>query len=419
MELDAGAQRDLDRIVLPSWGRVEPSAGVVPWIVLDPVGRTVEPIERFLRDFVACGYQPTSVRSYAYDLLRWWRWLEVVQVAWDKAKPDDVRDYVLWLQRTVKPRTSPRTASSSTVGTINPRTRKSYLDDRYKPRTTRHSNAVLRSFYEFWMEIGEGPLVNPVPLQRMRGQRPNAHHNPMNPFRAEGRLRYNPKVPKTKPRALPDELWIELFGTLGSNRDRAILAIAVSNAARASEILGIRGVDLDWGDQLVRVVRKGSRAQQWLPASPEAFVWLRLYLAELGDFDAQQTVWRTLRRRDRGGGLQRQPMNYEALRGVFRRVNVLLGTNWSMHDLRHTCSLRMARDRDLSLRDVQTILDHKHLSTTADLYLIEEEAEVIRRVATHLAERQNQPAALPSPTIGGYEAADLEILFGNGATPCR
>jgi hypothetical protein len=52
-------------------------------------------------------------------------------------------------------------------------------------------------------------------------------------------------------------------------------------------------------------------------------------------------LWWTLRRRDHGDGLRRQPMNYEALRAVFKRVNALLGTNYSMHDLRHTAALRM------------------------------------------------------------------------------
>ena len=32
----------------------------------------------------------------------------------------------------------------------------------------------------------------------------------------------------------------------------------------------------------------------------------------------------------------------------------------------------MARDETLSLRDVQTILGHAHLSTTADVYLVED-----------------------------------------------
>ena len=231
-------------------------------------------------------------------------------------------------------------------------------------------------------------------------------------MRPEGRLRYNPKVPKRKPREIPDARWKELFGALGSNRDRAILALAISNAARASELLGVRGVDLDWGEQLVRVVRKGSGAEQWLPASPDAFVWIRLYFAEIGLLEPNESIWWTLRRRDHGDGLRRQPMNYEALRAVFRRVNAVLGTNYSMHDLRHTCSLRMARDENLSLRDVHTILGHAHLSTTADIYLVEDEARVIRRVAEHLAEREHRAQVPPPPVAVGYDDGDLSVLFG-------
>ena len=121
-------------------------------------------------------------------------------------------------------------------------------------------------------------------------------------------------------------------------------------------------------------------------------------------------------RRDRGAGLRRQPLNYEALRAVFRRVNALLGTNYSMHDLRHTAALRMARDDTLSLRDVQAILGHAHLSTTADVYLVEEQAQVIRRVQRHLAERKQRAQQPPPPVAVGYDADDLDVLFG-GSTP--
>ena len=70
-----------------------------------------------------------------------------------------------------------------------------------------------------------------------------------------------------------------------------------------------------------------------------------------------------------------------------------------MHDLRHTCALRMARDKQLSLRDVQVILGHAHLSTTAEVYLVEDEEAVIRRVAEHLAAREQPPA--PTPPVRG------------------
>jgi integrase/recombinase XerD len=408
-------ERDIGSIRLSRWGRVVAATGTVPWLVVDPEGVPVEPVRRFLVDFVAQDNRPGSVRSYAYDLLRWWRWLRAVGVAWDQATPAEVRDLVLWLRQARKPRLAARTASAVTAGTINPVTRKQYLDDQYKPRTVQHSNAVLRSFYGFWIERGGGPLINPVQLDR-RGRR-HAHHNPLEPFRGEGKVRYNPKIPKRRPREMPDERWDELFAALRSDRDRALLALAVSNGARAAELLGVRASDLDWGEQLVRVVRKGTGAQQWLPASSEAFVWIRLYLAELGDpLEPGDPLWWTLRRRDRGGGLCRQPLNYEALRAVFRRVNAQLGANWSMHDLRHTAALRMSRDDTLSQRDVQTILGHAHLSTTAEIYLVEDEKKVIDRVhrhlTRHLTERERRPERPLPSAAAGYDADDLAVLFG-------
>jgi integrase len=236
-------------------------------------------------------------------------------VGWDRATAGEVRDLVLWLGRVSKPRRALRTASASRVGTINPVTGKRHLDDGYQPRTVRYNNAVLRSFYEFWLECGEGPVINPVRPGRAGTRRPHAHHSPLQPYRAESRIRYNPKVPRQRPREIPDGRWKDLFGSLTSNRDRAILAMAVSNGARASELLGLRGVDLDWGDQLVRVVRKGTRAEQWLPASGESFVWARLYLADLTvPLDPDGPLWWTLRPRQRNGVRARQVLSYEAAR---------------------------------------------------------------------------------------------------------
>lgn len=179
-------QRDVESIRLP---------------VLDSDGQPVEPIVRFLGDFVARGNKVTSIRSYAYALMRWWRFLLVIEVHWDRVTSAEVRDFVLWLRYATKP--GQRTASAVTAGTVNPVTRKKHLDTRYQVRTLRHSNAVLRTFYEYWIELGHPPLINPVPLDRRRGGRPGAHHNPMEPWQRDGKLRYNPKVPNVAPEPCP------------------------------------------------------------------------------------------------------------------------------------------------------------------------------------------------------------------------
>jgi len=110
-------------------------------------------------------------------------------------------------------------------------------------------------------------------------------------------------------------------------------------------------------------------------------------------------------------------LTYEALRAVLRRANAKMGTNWSMHDLRHTCALRMAADENVSLRDVQTILGHAHMETTAEIYLVEDERHTVERVAEHLArlaEPKPEPEPEPEPVDQGYRAGDLAVLSGDG-----
>ena len=123
-------------------GRVVPVDDLAGWLVVDPDGAVVEPIRRFLVDFVARGNRGGSVRSYAYVLLRWWRWLRAVGVEWDKATPAEARDLVLWLQQATKQRRAPRTVSAATAGTVNAVTRKRYLGDGYEVRTIRHNISV-------------------------------------------------------------------------------------------------------------------------------------------------------------------------------------------------------------------------------------------------------------------------------------
>jgi integrase/recombinase XerD len=74
--------------------------------------------------------------------------------------------------------------------------------------------------------------------------------------------------------------------------------------------------------------------------------------------------------------------------------------------------LRMLRDKNLNLRDVQVILGHAHLTTT-QVYLEEDDDEVIRRVHQHLTAKE-VPAPKPSRAAvpDGYAEADLAVLLG-------
>ena len=58
-----------------------------------------------------------------------------------------------------------------------------------------------------------------------------------------------------------------------------------------------------------------------------------------------------------------RPLTYWAMRRVMQRANERLGTNWSLHDLRHTAASRMASDPELTLPEVQAVMRHSHFAT--------------------------------------------------------
>jgi site-specific recombinase XerD len=368
-------------MVVPRVGRLVATGD--PWDryrLLGPDGAVVDAVSVFFADLEAAGRSAATLRSYGMDLLRWFRFLWATGVPWDRATRTEAREFSLLLQvapKPVRPHWRHPEQITEVVAVVHS------TNGQYAPSVRAHSETVLRSFYDFHRDSGTGPVLNPFPLERgRRSQRAYAHHTPMEPHRGERAGLYRPKVPIRIPRAIPDEEFNEIFAQLPSHRDRALVAFYVSTGARASELLSVTQRDVDPGRQLITVVRKGSGATQELPASSDAFVWLRLYQVEMEGLlpvGRRQPLWWTLRRPFR-------PLTYHAAHRMFERVNRDAGTSATLHALRHTAAYHMAEDPALPLTDVQFVLGHAQLTTT-QLYLTPRKEDVIRRVLAHHAEQ--------------------------------
>ena len=388
-----GAFRDLGSLVVPTAGALVETGDLwEPYWLIDRDGVRVGPVSEYLRDLQARGRPATTQRSYSFALLRWFRFCWAAGVPWDEATRTEARDFCRHLQLAAQPGLGQVTAGRA------PR--------KYAPSTAAHCETVCRSFYAYHLEAGTGPIVNPFPLAR--AGRAHAHHNPLDPFPKQKSGLFRPRVPQRVPRQIPDAVFNELFARLGSNRDRALVAFWVSTGARASELLSATWSGADPGQQLITVIRKGSRAIQQLPASPDAFVWLRLYQEEmhgLAPAGPDDPLWRTLRR-------PFQPLNYHAARMMFDRANAAIGSGWTLHSLRHTAAYRLARDPGMPITDVQWILGHVSLTTT-QVYVVPTAEDVIEAALAH-HRRQAQPRpVLPEPAPG-YRAESMDVLFGKG-----
>jgi integrase len=396
---------DMAHATVPQVGRlVDTGDGWEPYRLLDAAGSSVEPVSRWFRELQAAGRAPATIRSYGMDLLRWFRFLWAAGVAWDRASRAEAREFSRWLQLAGKPTRAHWRRPLEVAGPAGA------VGEAYAVSVRAHSETVLRGFYDYHRDEGSGPLLNPFPLDRARrGRRAHAHHNPMEPLRNERVGLYRPTVPSKIPRSIPDAEFNEVFARLPSHRDRALVAFYVSTGARAAELLSVTQGGVDPGRQLITVVRKGTGAAQQLPASSDAFVWLRLYQVEQEELiptGRRQPLWWSRRRPAR-------PLTYHAVHRMFERVNVRAGTAATLHCLRHTAAYRMAEDPALPLTDVQVVLGHAQLTTT-QIYLTPRKEDMIRRLLAHHAAQSRRTAerAAPAPAPG-YRLDSLQVLFGS------
>ena len=228
---------------------------LLPWSVVDDAGREIEPLVSFLRDLALSDSSPLMLRSYGYDLLRWWRLLSVVEVDWKQATRADVEVLVGWLRTSPNPQRR-GTPGSAPADTVHPRTGKTTLRAGYSAGTINHALTVISGFYAFHAYFGRGPASNPVPASG-RG-RLLAHHAPDLPMDPHGRAPLRQRQQERRPRPLPALQWIDLLDAMTCHRDRALLAFYASSGARASELLGVTADKIDGRHSSSGLSRRGA-----------------------------------------------------------------------------------------------------------------------------------------------------------------
>lgn len=193
MITEGDAPRDLSRLAVPLRGSLEATGDLFePYRLVDAFGVVVVPAAAYFRELTACGRPSATHRSYGMAMLRCWRFLQAVGVRRDQATRADARDFCSWIQLADKPvrmhwrypdGDAPGALTArAAAGTPNPVTGKPSPGRGYATATVVHCESVLRGFYEFHLQAGSGPMVNPFPLARgrrgrlPRRRRPQRHH---------------------------------------------------------------------------------------------------------------------------------------------------------------------------------------------------------------------------------------------------
>jgi integrase/recombinase XerC len=191
---------------------------------------------------------------------------------------------------------------------------------------------------------------------------------------AEGAIAANPAKLVASPRQerrLPDFLAPDTVAALveapdqstaAGRRDRAILELLYGTGIRAGELVGLDLGDLDFREQLVRVVGKG-RKERIVPFGRKAAEAIALYLevhGELAGQDLRGSAGEALFLNVRGGRLTARSLGNIVNKHVNRLAQRL---RVHPHTLRHTFATHML-NAGADLRSIQEMLGHESLSTT-------------------------------------------------------
>lgn len=374
---DSAARDDVLRV-----GQVRKKVGCQPqYVVVDAVGEEIEPISEFLRHMSVMGARETTQRAYAHALLKWWRFLAGSRVNWLHADSTVFGAFVLWSK---EPRRLPDGRQAGA---------------RHSRATINQSGSVISRFYDFHLRAGSGPRVNPTVWAPTAVRR---RRSPLLPARRDERLFGRQRLVTRVGRDIPERDLERIRNSLRSPRDRAIVDVLLGSAARATEVLNMRAMDVDRQNALVRVLRKGGLEWQWVPCAPAALESLSEYLRNRRMAPSDR-IWLSER-------APFQPLTYDALRRTFERAQAGSDLRYTLHQLRHTAAQRMANDPQMPLPHVQRILGHRSILTT-QLYVGTTTERAIESAAEHHRRRSEAPSQEPSRPIR-YDASSLRKLFG-------
>ena len=214
-------------------------------------------------------YSPQTVRTYAFALLAFCRWLSCEDIDLDAVTTEVLLDYLRACRQA-------RIAGRPGPNVLRMDGRRA---DAYKPSTINLRLAALEGLFAFRC-MRDPDAKNPVPKGK-EARRPSAGERAGMLSHVARRPRHRSPLrlrePRTLPRSLDRHEVVALVESLRSFRDRAIAGLMVFCGLRAGEVLALEVKDVDIGGRWLRVFGKG-RKERRVPLDVDVAGMIQTYL---------------------------------------------------------------------------------------------------------------------------------------------
>lgn len=295
-------------------------------------------------------YSPRTVRSYAFDLLHFCRWLVTDGTALDAVATDTLLRFLAACREEVL-------SGQHGGNVVSLRTGRAAG---YAAATVNRRLAAISGLFAF-RAMRDPAALNPVPRgaaarRTAKGERSGMLGHLARP-RARSLLRL--REPRRLPRGLDREEARALLGSFRCDRDRAMAGLMLFSGLRSAEVLGLQVTDFDVGRGWVRVTGKGGKERR-VPVDPEVAGLIQSYLLAGRPETSSPALFVVAKGPHRG-----RPLSAEGLRRVFRYHRGKAGVPAGHpHALRHTFGTALA-EAGVDLSVMQALMGHDHVDSAA------------------------------------------------------
>lgn len=302
----------------------------------------------FLGHLETRAFSPSTVRSYAFDIVNFARFLLERGSTLVEVSPMMVFEWIDWQGVRTHGTSGQATSASGTGRTA-------------AASTVNRRVAAVRAMFEYLIMAGTCS-TNPVPFARRRSI-PGASARGLLGHLGAGRSRGGGRLVR-QPQVLPESLPVSdvdrFLSSLDTHRDRAIVLVMLLGGLRAAEVRSLQLSDVDLGRRRLRVVGKGSR-ERYVPVDAAFFSEVAAYLRQERPTGVRTVECFLVLR----GPTTGQPITEAGLRGVFRRHRETSGaTRVRPHRLRHTYGTELA-SAGIDLLALRELMGHVSPDTTA------------------------------------------------------
>jgi site-specific recombinase XerD len=307
-------------------------------------------VEDYLGYLVDRAYSPATVRSYAFDLLHFARWLAGEGVVVEDVVTDELLRYL----------TACRTATVPGRPGGNVYAIRDGRNAGFAPATINRRLAAISGLFGYRC-LRDPQATSPVPRGREARRAANGERSGLlgHLARPQGRSKLRVRQPRRLPRGLDRAETAALIASLKTLRDRAIAGLMLFCGLRSAEVLGLQVRDVDVGRGWVRVIGKGAKERR-VPLDPDVASLIQAYLLSDRPETNSTALFVVAKGPHRG-----RPLTPAGLRTIFRYHRDKAGVPAGHpHALRHTFGTALA-EAGVDLSVVQALMGHDHVDSAA------------------------------------------------------